>query len=149
MKNDINLHLIMAPMGKQRPRLSTKGRFARAYTPEKTSKWTKAARRAIRAQYTGQPIEKNVPLQVRVLAVHKRPQRLLRKADPVGRIWKTTKPDIDNIAKIIYDSGNQLLWADDAQIVRTINEDCYAAKDEEPSIYIYISVLNDYSSCAE
>lgn len=142
---DITLLLFIDPMGKQRPRLVTRGRFSRAYTPKKTADWTKEAQRAIRHLHSGGPIEKSIPIEVKVIAVHKRPQRLQRKCDQVGRIWKTTKPDIDNIAKIVYDAGNGLLWADDAQIARSICEDVYAAKNEPPSISICIRRLEGYT----
>jgi len=142
---NINLLLFIEPMGKQRPRLSSKGRFSRAYTPKKTADWTKTARRAIKRLYSRKPIERSIPIEVKITAVHKRPQRLQRKCDPIGRIWKTTKPDIDNIAKIVYDSGNGLIWADDCQIVRSICEDVYAAKNEAPSISICIRRLDEYT----
>ena len=147
--NDIILLLFIEPMGKQRPRLSSRGRFSRAYTPKKTADWTKDAQRAIKHLYSRKPIERSIPIEVKITAVHKRPQRLLRKCDPAGRIWKTTKPDIDNIAKIVYDSGNGLLWADDAQIVRSICEDVYAAKNEASSISIVIRKLSEYTDFAD
>lgn len=148
IQTDINLLLFIEPMGKQRPRLSSKGRFSRAYTPKKTAEWTKNAQRAIKRLYSREPLERSIPIEVKITAVHKRPQRLQRKSDPACRIWKTTKPDIDNIAKIVYDSGNGLLWADDAQIVRSICEDVYAAKNEPPSISICIRRLEGYTDLA-
>ena len=143
-ENEIILHLNIAPMGKQRPRIVSKGRFSRAYTPKKTVDWTKAAQRCINRAYSLPPIERAIPIQVRIVAVHKRPQRLLRRSDPIGRIWKTTKPDIDNIAKIVYDAGNGILWADDCQIARSVCEDVYAAKNEEPAVFVYICRLTNY-----
>jgi Holliday junction resolvase RusA-like endonuclease len=35
-----------------------------------------------------------------------------------GDMWKTSKPDLDNIIKNIKDSLNKIVWADDAQVVK-------------------------------
>jgi len=121
------------PVGKGRPRLSTAGGFARAYTPAKTASWERAAAVLARDAYRGAPLD--VPLVLVVRAVAARPKRLLRKCDPDGRIWRTTKPDADNVAKA---AGDALTMAgvlrDDAFVVRFEAESLYAARTEGPCV---------------
>lgn len=40
--------------------------------------------------------------------------------------WKTTKPDTDNMLKLLKDCGTKILWKDDAQIVYEIVMKKYA-----------------------
>ena len=40
-------------------------------------------------------------------------------------IWRTSRPDADNIAKIVADALNMVVWQDDAQIAVLIVEKLY------------------------
>jgi Holliday junction resolvase RusA-like endonuclease len=35
-----------------------------------------------------------------------------------GELFPTSKPDLDNLAKIVLDALNGILWADDCQVVK-------------------------------
>lgn len=39
-----------------------------------------------------------------------------------------TKPDVDNLAKLVLDAGNDFLWKDDSIIVNLIANKCYGQK---------------------
>jgi len=52
-----------------------------------------------------------------------------------GRINPTKKPDADNIAKIILDGCNGILYKDDSQIVKLISEKKYS---ENPRVEVEI-----------
>ena len=56
------------------------------------------------------------PVSLKLVAVYPWPKTTTqkRRADPAGA-WKATKPDSDNIAKIVKDSMNNIVFADDAQ----------------------------------
>lgn len=59
------------------------------------------------------------PLSLVVMTVKQAPKVALRAhaaGDPFARLTTTT-PDADNLAKLVMDAGNKLLWADDAQVV--------------------------------
>ena len=130
--------IMLEPMGKQRPRIVSKGRFSTAYTPKPTRDWTTSAQKQIRKLWTGEPIPAGVPLALRLVSVHKRPQRLMRKKDPVERLWKATKPDSDNVAKIVMDSLNGLVWTDDAQVCELFVSQFYAAKGESSHVEVEV-----------
>lgn len=55
-----------------------------------------------------------------------------------GKIRPTKKPDIDNIAKIIFDSLNGIAYKDDSQIVSCIIEKFYWT---EPSVDVFLSEI--------
>ena len=55
-----------------------------------------------------------------------------------GFLDKTTKADIDNFSKLIFDAGNQTLWDDDAQIV-SLYVKKYFCNDGKPRTEIVVS----------
>ena len=58
-----------------------------------------------------------------------------RKKDPVGRIWMTKRPDLDNVCKAIAD-GVSVVMNDDSQIVWIEASKMYASKTEEPHVIV-------------
>lgn len=57
------------------------------------------------------------PLELSVQAVYLRPKSHTRKRrQAVGAEWKTSKPDADNISKIVKDALNTIAWLDDQQV---------------------------------
>jgi Holliday junction resolvase RusA-like endonuclease len=123
-----------SPVAMGRPRL---GKFG-TYTPPKSHKYLTGQVSALKATLTD-PLEG--PVKVCITFVHKRPQRLQRKSSPEGRIMKTTRPDIDNLVKMVLDiMTNSGMWKDDNQVTSLVAEDMFCSKNEEPhtqwSIYI-------------
>ena len=75
---------------------------------------------------------------------HKRPKRLCRKKDPEGTIPKETKPDLDNLIKLIKDGLNDCeYWADDKHNTTILADKMYVAKDGEPRTELYIYIQED------
>jgi Holliday junction resolvase RusA-like endonuclease len=73
------------------------------------------------------------PIRVQIIFVSKRPQRLSSKKFSDSRIWKPTKPDLDNMIKMILDILTKWgIWIDDNQVVSIQAEDYYCGKHEEP-----------------
>jgi Holliday junction resolvase RusA-like endonuclease len=107
-----------APVGKGRPRFARRGKFAATYTPEATEAWEDKAIAMIRQKYHGPILAE--PLKLYVEALGPRPKSLLPKsehnpggysakrlaADPSieGEMWRTTKPDFDNVLKCVADA---------------------------------------------
>lgn len=124
-----------SPTAMGRPRL---GKFG-TYTPPKSQAYMKsqiqALQGAIQHPITG-------PVKVSVTFVHKRPQYLLKKKSPESRLWKTTKPDVDNLLKMVLDIMTySRMWNDDNQVVKVVCEDYFCSKAEEPhtqwAVYVY------------
>jgi len=80
------------------------------------------------------------PTLVTILAVVKRPKRLMRKKDPETRMWCCTKPDADNICKSVLDGlvmGGVI--TDDKNVVSLQILKQYAAKDEGPCTEVSVT----------
>jgi Holliday junction resolvase RusA-like endonuclease len=71
------------------------------------------------------------PVELVVVAVYEWPKSwsAKRKAQP-GAAWKTSKPDADNIGKLISDSLNCLAWRDDALVARLEVQKIYGQRGE-------------------
>lgn len=89
-----------------------------AYADEKTvtaENWVKAC--AI--ETVGQPVlDGALSLTVRVIVAIPKSWPKYKRADAIaGRLRPTVKPDASNIAKLVEDALNQIVWDDDVQIV--------------------------------
>ena len=61
------------PFGKQRPRVTTKGAFAHAYTPKETAEYEELVRTAYKTQCVGK-FPKDIPLSLTIVAVFEPPK---------------------------------------------------------------------------
>ncbi len=78
-------------------------------------------------------------IQVDLKFVFKRPKKFFRKSDPNGLIPKTSKPDLDNLEKIVLDALDQDDWfTDDAIIVSLSSSKFYCERGGEPRIEVSI-----------
>lgn len=83
----------------------------------------------------------DTPVRLDIEYIHKRPNRLNRKKDPDSRIWKTTKPDIDNLNKMVMDILTRAGTMEDDNLVTEINStQYYAAKLEQHKTTIKIFI---------
>lgn len=119
------------PMGKGRPKFSGGDPFVRVYTPAKTVKYENALKAAgIEAMAGKEPIDG--PISVVVYAYMPIPEswsKTKKAAALCGDIMPTTKPDFDNISKMLDGLNSYpkrfkgdrekrpLVWRDDAIIV--------------------------------
>lgn len=112
----VTIQLPGKPAAKGRPRFTKTGR---AYTDAKT----RAAEQSILAAWLVQEGSRPAhagPISIRILAVFEPPQswpKWRRDLALAGEIPHTTKPDFDNLAKVI-DGLNGRAWVDDSQIFR-------------------------------
>ena len=106
------------PQGKGRPRFSTKGGFARAFTPQKTVAYEGLIAMAGEAAMAGAvPFEG--PMRVDAIATFAIPKSWSKKRRAEaesGTVFHTSKPDRDNIDKAIGDGLNGIIWKDDSQV---------------------------------
>lgn len=103
-------------IGKPRPRFTTSGGFVRAYTPKPAKEYEKRIRDMYLQSGAG-PMEGPVQVLIDVYRAlpKSRPKRLESEQD-------ISKPDIDNVAKIVLDALNGAAWKDDSQVVSLIVE---------------------------
>lgn len=111
----IEIVLLGAPRGKERPRLTKAGHV---YTPEKTRDYEAALKFAAKEAMGANPpldgpLEVTIHIDVPIaLSWPKKRQQAARE----GRERPTKKPDWDNFAKVC-DALNLVVWIDDAQVV--------------------------------
>lgn len=126
------------PVGKGRPRVATRGRFAQLYTPEKTASYESLVK------YSGHQAMEGRPLLLEAVAVTLHigvpiPASWSQKKQAqalAGSIYPTTKPDIDNVEKAIFDGLNGVVWKDDVQVVQVSKVKRYSAA---PCVQVSIS----------
>ena len=108
------------PVGKGRPRFSTAGKFAKAYTPAKTVNYENLVKLEYERQCHGLTFGQDVPLDVRITAYYSIPQSVSKRKRELmldRKIRPMKKADWDNIGKIVCDSLNGIAYRDDVQIV--------------------------------
>ena len=109
------------PRGKERPRF-----HKHAFTPAATRAAEKDIAWHARIAMRGKPLLAGA-LSVSISAVYSYPKSWSAKKRAATR-WKTSKPDVDNIAKLIDAFGSQrvkkrgamalgIVWTDDASVV--------------------------------
>lgn len=111
----------------------------RNYTPANhpVNSFKAAVGYSCRQVYNGPVLE--CPLEVCITAIFPRPKGMMFKTKPMPREWKTSKPDIDNIQKSVYDALNGVLWRDDSLICSSHTYKMVASGVESPMVVISIS----------
>lgn len=85
------------------------------HDPAKSRDWKAMAHDHFTQAMAGRPPFAG-PIELQVIAYFTCPRSHWKVRTPVPERPKISKPDIDNIYKICADSGNGILWLDDAQI---------------------------------
>ena len=106
------------PRGKQRPRVTTRGGYAHAYTPTETTAYEKRIKYGYVMQ-GGSKIDGAVRLEV--WAFMQIPKSASKKhAAELEGTPCTKKPDADNILKIVMDALQGTAYCDDKQITEAV-----------------------------
>ena len=109
-----------APTGKQRPRVTMRGGYAKAYTPDKTVNYENLVKLMYGQEAKGRVFDRDKSLRMLIVALYDIPQSTSKKKAElmrIGQIRPTKKPDLDNVAKIICDALNGVAYHDDASVV--------------------------------
>lgn len=129
------------PRGKQRPRVTRHGSF----TPKETQKYEADVKAAFYAARREAEREKGIIFdltKITRVSVH------FVAWFPVPESWTkakkqsaygqphTSKPDLDNIAKIILDALNGVAFPDDAMVTYTSAKKCYCNEGEQPRVEV-------------
>ena len=96
------------PVPKGRPRKDP--RKGHMYTPKATRDYEKTVRQLVSVLYNGPLHKKEVPLEISLTFN-------LRKPKSVKRSYPSVKPDLDNLAKAVYDAMEGVVFEGDGQIV--------------------------------
>lgn len=121
----MNFTILGKPQAKQRPRFS-KGH---TYTPKKTIDYENYVRECYRS--SGGVYQVGA-LKMAIRVVYKVPSSLKigdRTKYRQGLLHCTKRPDLDNLAKSVMDSLNQLAYKDDSQIVELLISKEYGEED--------------------
>ena len=130
------------PIGKGRPRSN---KFGVVYTPKTTKENQKEIRHHLHmVMNLNKSLSLKFPLEfinkLKIEFYLKRPKRLMRKKDPEERIPHISTPDVDNLLKQIFDSGEGFLWVNDKTIYQLEVSKWYHEKTGNPRIEIEIDV---------
>ena len=125
----MNLTFEIDPVPKGRPRLSTRGGFARAYTPLKTRQFETELQILARRLWKQPPLTGALYVGITFYV-------------PIAnkKKWGTPhdkRPDIDNFIKTM-DAFNGILWNDDVQIAELYARKVYTEKGR---IDLYVKTL--------
>jgi Holliday junction resolvase RusA-like endonuclease len=106
------------PVAKGRPRFAKRGNYVQAYTPVKTKTYEDEVRLlATKAKGSGSTLEGSVSVFIYIsFSVPQSYSKRKREACLSGQEKHTKKPDLDNVAKIICDGMNGIIFNDDSQI---------------------------------
>jgi len=141
-KADHHLVVLGTARGQGRPRATTRGKFASVYE-DKKDKQAKETLVAV-VQQNAPDTLLDGPLRVDLFYFFMRPKGHFGSGKNAGNIkasaqkHKTSKPDVDNLAKLTLDALTGIFWRDDAQICR-----CFIVKaySDKPRTEIFIRKL--------
>lgn len=110
------------PLEKQSARFAKQGKFMRSYQPKKITNWVAQARMQILEQLPDGwiPLDKEVIITRLVFVfppLKSWSKKKLKSLQEGKQIYKSTKPDFDNLVKNILDCCNGVVWVDDSQII--------------------------------
>ena len=114
------------PVPQPRPRVSTRGGFARAYVPAKHPVHAYRQSLAAAARAAGLS-DSGEALSVVIDAVFVRPKSHMRKSGVKPDAPKLPRPDVDNIAKACLDALQDVI-GDDTCVARLVIEKSYGTE---------------------
>lgn len=132
------------PHGKERARVTSRGGYPHAYTPEKTALYERLVGECYNFTHPGAK-RLTGPVELKITAYMPIPKswsERLKQEALAEIVLPTTKPDGSNILKSVEDGLNGIAYADDKQITFAAVSKKYGAmprveveiygKDEEP-----------------
>jgi Holliday junction resolvase RusA-like endonuclease len=128
------------PQGKGRPRVGSIAGKARMFTPAKTVAYEGLIAHAAAAAMTGRALLEG-PAEVFLAVSCQVPSSWSGKKQRqalAGEVHPTTKPDVDNVVKAIFDGCNGVVWKDDVQVISLRLRKRYSAT---PGVRVVIQPL--------
>ena len=107
------------PIAKGRPKFFRRGEFMGTYTPNKTKTAENDFLKQALLSSPDKPIGGAISLDLKIYrSIPKSFSNKKKRLVDHGILLPTTKPDIDNYAKLVLDAMNSIFWNDDKQVVR-------------------------------
>jgi len=123
----IDAVIVGKPVSKGRPRFGrAKNGGMVAYTPFKTRKYEQEVKSLFQIAMFGKAMLEG-PVKVTITAYFNSKKK-------TG--WHTSRPDLDNIIKVILDSMNGIVMEDDAAVAQIIASKQYAEGEERVEVQI-------------
>ena len=116
------------PVPQPRPRVSTRGGFARAYVPSKHPIHAYREEVQLRAKMAG-VVANDTPISVDIVATFARPSSHMSKKGLKATAPRLPRPDVDNIAKGVLDALGEL-WGDDTCVGSLSVRKCFGIEAE-------------------
>jgi Holliday junction resolvase RusA-like endonuclease len=91
------------------------GNGAVRFTPKRQRDFMALVKLAAHKAMDGEP-PLDGPIELQIRATYRVPSSWSKKRAATAR-WRTARPDADNIAKLVADSINEIVYGDDAQVV--------------------------------
>ncbi|MHC4230928.1 MAG: RusA family crossover junction endodeoxyribonuclease [Planctomycetota bacterium] len=136
------------PVPQARPRFTIKKGKVIVYDTKACKAWKRTAAYAMWEE--AQPDEEagtegfemaTGPVEVHISAMFRAPQSKPKKAGVTNHTKKNG--DIDNIAKIVLDAGNGVLWKDDAQVCHLYAYKSVGKRGMEPMVTVVVKKLEE------
>lgn len=126
----LDMFIPITPVAKGRPRFLGKGKV---YTPQETLVAERSIKILVKNEMSKQQIALTEDMVcLKMIFYYALPRKLSERdrllAD-MDMLYKATRPDIDNLAKLVCDALNGILYKDDNQVVKLICEKKYHTTD--------------------
>ena len=140
----IELSIPGAPVAKGRPKMTTRGGFARTYTPAKTRAYEDLIRcEALKVMGAQPPLEGAVAVIITAYVAPPKSMAKKRRADALDGLLKpVTRPDLDNYAKAALDGCNAIVFRDDSLVTDLIVRKRFS---ERPRLTIHVEPEGDFA----
>lgn len=126
------------PVAKGRPRFATRGKSVIAYTP-KSTKTAETSVTEYAKYHMGLAKPLSGPVAVDITFYMPIPQSKSKAArERLNGSWHISKPDKDNLEKLLLDALNGIVWVDDSQVCQSASRKIYSL---EPRTEITITIL--------
>lgn len=125
--------------GKDRPRMTKTGHV---YTPKATQNFEELVQFCCRMAHRGVVKPAEGPVSVTIKAYHPIPRsapKYKREKMLSGALVPVTKPDADNVIKIVLDALNGMAYRDDKQVTILRYLKRYA---EDPAVYVRVEEVS-------
>lgn len=116
----MEFEVVGAPVGKRRPKFSTIHGYAQALKPKEDVIYENLVKIMFQQSKPNNYSLFNKPIKMNIeayFAIPKSFSKVKQSQALEGKLLPLTKPDADNIAKIICDALNDVAYKDDTQIV--------------------------------
>jgi len=136
-EHTIDLIIEGEPIGKGRPRVTSRGSFAHAYTPIRTKNYEKLIQNTFLSNYTYEDILQG-PIEANLTAYFSIPSSVPKKKKSIllnNYEKHTKKPDIDNVIKSVFDALNNLAFVDDSNIIKLTANKLYS---DNPRVELHL-----------